>query len=165
MLSESQNIETYKMLGQVAMCSGGSEFKISWAMSLLEQGLETENLATLATLLKPVNEFEAEDYFNRVLAELSIDRPNDEAAIEGYVKVLTDEVVKGYLSPESGVSMIYTANVQLGYPGSLGEFTALEDEWYCECINGWSKQKRNEEIIKACKEAHEVLNYPRISKA
>ncbi len=165
MLSESQYIETYKMLGQVAICPGGSEFKISWAMSLLEQGLETENLATLATLLKPVNEFEADDFFNRVLVELSIDRPSYEAAIEGYVKVLTDEVVKGYLSPELGVSMIYTANEQLGYLGSLGEFTILEDEWYCECINGWSKQKRNDEIIKACKDAYEALNYPYINNA
>ncbi|AUI88117.1 hypothetical protein BS333_17295 [Vibrio azureus] len=165
MLSESQNIETYKMLGQVAMCAGGSEFKISWAMSLLEQGLETENLAILATLLKPVNEFEADDYFNRVLAELSITRPSDEAAIEGYVKVITDEVTKGYLLPESAVSKICAANVRLDYPGFLGEFTTLEDEWYCECINGWSKQKRNEEIIKACKEAYEALNYPYIREA
>ena len=112
-----------------------------------------------------MNEFEADDYFNRVLVELGIERPSDEAAIEGYAKVLTDEVAKGYLSPESAVSMIYSANVRLDYPGSLGNFTALEDEWYCECINGWSKQKRNEEIIKACKEAYEVLNYPNISKA
>lgn len=87
MLSDSQKIETYKVLGQVAMGCGGSEHKCAWALSLLEQGIETENLAILATLQKPINEFEADDYFNRVLRELSIERPNDEDAIEGYARV------------------------------------------------------------------------------
>jgi hypothetical protein len=165
MLSESQKIETYKALGQVAMGCGGSEYKCAWAMSLLEQGLETQNLAILATLLKPINEFEADDYFNRVLKELSIERPNDEKAIEGYAKVLMKEVVDGSLGPEVGASMIYSANVKLDYPGSFGEFTVLEDEWYCESINGWSKEQRRNEIIKACKEAYEVISYPNILKA
>ena len=165
MLSESQKIETYKTLGLVSMCSGGSEFKIKWAMSLLEQGVETENLAVLATMLKPVNEFEGDEYFDKVLGELSIIRPSKQDSIEGYAKVLAKEVVEGQLQPESGVTMIYSANVQLDYPGPLGEFTSLEDEWYCECINGWSKQQRAEEIVKACKEAFEALKYPRLFKA
>ena len=165
MLSESQKIETYKALGQVAMGCGGSEYKCAWAMSLLEQGVETENLAILATLLKPVNEFEADDYFNRVLTELDIERPNNEAAIEGYAKVLMKEVIESSLAPEDGASMIYSANVKLDYPGSFGEFTVLEDEWYCESINGWSKEQRKNEIIKACKEAYGIVNYPNIFKA
>jgi hypothetical protein len=165
MLTESQKLETYKALGQVAMCSGGSEHKIAWAMSMLEQGVETESLAILATLLKPVNEFEADDYFNRVLGELGIERPNAEAAIEGYAKVLTKEVFENQLSPELGAAMIYAANVRLGYPSSFGEFTVLEDEWYCECINGWSKQQRKDEIVKACREAYEALSYPSVFKA
>lgn len=165
MFSDSQKIETYKALGQIAMVSGGSEYKCAWAMSLLEQGVDTPNLAILATLLKPINEFEADDYFNRVLKELNIDRPSDEGAIEGYARVLMKEVIDGSLAPEIGASMIYGANIKLGYPESFGEFTVLEDEWYCECINGWSKEKRRAEIIKACKEAYEFLNYPIIFKA
>ncbi|MGI3001482.1 hypothetical protein ACRTDJ_00005 [Shewanella algae] len=165
MLSKQQKHETYRALGLAAMNSGGSEHKISWAMYLLEQGIETEHLAILATLLNPVNEFEAEDYFNRVLSELDIKRPSDDDVLEGYAKVLAQDVVDGVLSPESGVSQIYAVNVQLGYPGTLGEYTVLEDEWYCECINGWSVQKRRDEIIKACKETIEVLNYPNVFKA
>ncbi len=165
MLSESQKIGTYKALGQVAMGSGGSEYKCAWALSLLEQGLETPNLAILATLMKPINEFEADDYFNRVLNELSIERPHDEEAIEGYARVLVKEVVEGFLEPEAGASMIYSANIKLDYPSSFCEFTVLEDEWYCESINGWSKEQRKNEIIRACKEAYEVLSYPSIFEA
>ena len=165
MLSESQIIETYKVLGQIAMSSGGSGYKCAWAMSLLMQGVETPNLAILATLLKPINESEADDYFNRVLKELNIDRPSDECAIEGYARVLMKEVVEGSLAPELGASMIYSANIQLGHPESFSEFTVLEDEWYCECVNGWSKEQRRAEILKACKEAYEFLTYPVIFKA
>ncbi|MCE2596674.1 hypothetical protein K6Y31_17945 [Motilimonas cestriensis] len=165
MFSESDKHETYRVLGLAAMCSGGGEYKVDWAMYLLESGVETENLAILATLLKPVNEFEAEDYFNRVLNELKIIRPSQEAALAGYAWVLAKDIIDGVLAPDSGVSQIYAVNMALDYPGTLGEFTALEDEWYCECINGLSKQKRREEIIKACNECLEVLQYPDVFKA
>lgn len=167
MLSELQKIETYKVLGKVAMGgrASGSKHKVAWAMSLLEQGVETNSLAILATLLKPVNEFEADDYFNRVLIELGIHRPGKESAIEGYAKVLTKEVFEGRLSPKAGASLIYEANVQLDYPAELYEFTILYNEWYCKGINSWSKEQRREEIVKACKEVYEVLNYPDIFTA
>ena len=89
MLNESQKIETYKLFGLVAMYSRGSEYKVTWAMSLLEQGLDTEHLAILATLLKPLNAFEVEDYFQRALLELGVRYPCSKQAIEGYVKVLS----------------------------------------------------------------------------
>ena len=53
MFSESQKIETYKAMGQIAMVCGGSEYKCAWAMSLLEQGVDTPYIAILATLIKP----------------------------------------------------------------------------------------------------------------
>lgn len=164
MFNKSQKRETYRVLGLAAMCSGGSEYKVSWAIYLLEQGIETEHLAILASLLNPVNEFEAEAYFNTVLNELGIVRPNEEAALEGYAKVLAQAVVDGALAPEDGVSQIYAVNVQLDYPGTLSEYTSLEDKWYCERIHGWSAQHRRSEIINACKETIDVLNYPELFK-
>ncbi|MCX2524439.1 hypothetical protein [Larsenimonas rhizosphaerae] len=164
MFTESQKIETYKMLGQVAMCSGGSEYKIAWAMSLLEQGVASPNLDILATLSKPVNEFEADDYFNRVLTELGILWPGDEAAIEGYAKVISLEVIEGQISPESGASRMYALYAPLNYPDPLHEFSSLDDEWYCECINGWSEQQRRDEIVRACKEAYEAFCFPCVFK-
>jgi hypothetical protein len=155
--TDSQKEETYKTLGLAAMHSGGAEYKVSWAMYLLEDGIETDDLLILATLLKPWNEFEVEDYFNRTLHELDIERPTSEKAIEKYIKVVASEAINEVVSPGVAVAKIYEANIQLGYPGELGEFTSLEDEWYCECINGWSKEKRNEEILKACREIINVF--------
>ena len=165
MLTDLQKLETYKMLGLISLCSGGGEHKIKWAMYLLENYIESENLAILATLLKPINEFEVDEYFNSVLRELGISMPSRSQAIEGYAKVLVKEVIERSISLESVASKIYEVNVQLGYLKKLREFTVLEDEWYCEHINGWSKKQREEEIIKASKAAYETLNYPKIFKA
>ncbi|MES9972425.1 MAG: hypothetical protein ABW092_20520 [Candidatus Thiodiazotropha sp.] len=133
-------------------------------MYLLENGVECDTLAVLASLLKPINEFEADDLFNKVLGELHITKPSDEAAIEGYVKVLLNEVIEKSLSPEIGIGKIYAANIELGYPRSLDAFISLEDEWYCEHVIGWSKERRDAEIVKACAGVVDLLKFPNVFK-
>ena len=165
MLTPAQKLETIKAFGLIAMTVGGSELKVNWAMSLLEQGVETENLCVLASLLKPLNEFEVDEFFNIVISELDLKLPKPEEAVEGYAKILAHEVIQGIISPEIGASNIYDANVFLDYPELFAEYTIYEDEWYCEHINGWSKEKRREEIIKACKVSYGLLGYPCINKA
>ncbi|MEG3753732.1 hypothetical protein [Psychromonas arctica] len=164
MLTSTQELETIKAFGLIAMTVGGSKLKVNWAMSLLEQGVETENLCILASLLNPLNEFEVDEHFNIVISELDLKFPKLEEAVEGYVKILAHEVIRGMLPPEDGASKIYDANVFLGYPESFSEYTIYEDEWYCEHINGWSKEKRQEEIIQACKVSFGLLRYPSIIK-
>ncbi len=165
MFDRLQKRETYRVLGLAAMHSGGSEYKISWAMHLLEQGIETSSLAILASLLSPVNEFEAEDYFNIVLSELGIERSDDESVLKGYAKALAQDVLEGVLSPEVAVSQINEINILLGYPDELAEYISLDDEWYCECINGWSEEQRRHEIIEACKDVDSKFTYPEMFKA
>ena len=162
MLSEQQKIDTYKTLGLIAMDSGGGQLKVDWAMRLLEQGIETQSLAILATLQKFINEFEADEYFSKVLSELNIIHPNKTDAIQGYVKVVASEVIEGITPPDVGASMIYRANVNLDYPEYLGDFVSLDDEWYCEHINGWSVEQRASEIIKVCREVYGSISYPNL---
>ena len=164
MLSQMQKHETYKVLGLAAMSSTSSKHKISWAMTLLEQGVEAENLSILATLSNPVNEFEADDYFDRTLRELGIEMPSYDCALEGYAKALATDVVNGVLSPEEGASKLYGIKVKLENSEPLAEYSVLDDESFCE-LNGWSKQKRKDEIIKACKETIRQFNYPKVFKA
>jgi len=92
-------------------------------------------------LLSPLNQFEVDEYFSIVISELELTIPCPEGAIEGYVKILTYEVIRGVLSPEIGVSKIYDANVFLDYPESFAEYMTYEDGGYYEHINGWSKEK------------------------
>ncbi|MES2826067.1 MAG: hypothetical protein V4732_20875 [Pseudomonadota bacterium] len=80
MLTEFLKLVTYKMLGLISLCSGGSDHKIKWAMYLLENNVESENLEILATLLKPINEFEVDEYFHRILRELDILMPSKSEA-------------------------------------------------------------------------------------
>ena len=116
MLTPAQELETIKAFGLIAMTLGGSELKVNWAMSLIEQGVATENLCVLASLLNPLNEceFEVDEYFNIVISELDLKFPKPEEAVEGCAKILAHEVIRGVLSPEIGVSKIDDANVFLG---------------------------------------------------
>ena len=148
------------VLGQAALYPGGAEYKVAWAMRLFESGIESESLAILATLMAPVNAFEADAYFLKVLSELGITPPDREQALRGYARALAKKVVSNTLAPDIGVAKIYEVNVHLDYPGLFAEFTALEDEWYCESIQGWSQQRRNLEIVNACEILCAKLHYP-----
>ncbi|WP_444892124.1 hypothetical protein ACJJIE_10365 [Microbulbifer sp. TRSA001] len=160
MLSKSQLFETYRVLGLAAMHPAGAEYKVAWAMTLLESGADTESLAELATFQPPFNEFEIDDYFGRVLKELAIARPPDDDSLMGYAKVIAQECVEGKIKPEIAASKLYSANVDLDYPEYLNHFTELEDEWYCEHINGWTRDQRKNEIIKACQALDNSIKFP-----
>ncbi len=165
MLTDEQKEEAYIILGYTAMVSGGAEQKVKWAMYMLESGAESDDLAILATFTPLFNDFEVEDYFNRVLTQLEIKRPDKKEAIYGYVKAMVKKALQSEVMPDEVVAKIYQANIKLDYPSELGEFIALEDEWYCDHVNGWSKEKRHSEILKACKDVYEELEYPDAFKA
>ena len=64
------------------------------------------------------------------------------------------EMIRGALSAEEGVVLISEVNVCLGHPDELSRFPRLNDQWLCEHFEGWSEERRREEIIRAC---HELL--------
>ena len=162
MLTSQQKILTYKTLGLIAMTSGGGERKVKWAMTLLEEGVESETIAILATLQKFINEFEADDYFNRVLKELTIVKPSAEEALRGYVKVISLEVINGDIKPLEGAAYLDRVNSVLEYPEYLNGFIALADDWYSEHIDGLSFKQREKKIIDLCHETYKNIQYPEI---
>ena len=165
MLTEQQYIDTFKAMGLIAMETHGGEAKVNWAMSLLEQGVETDSLSILATLKKFINEFEADDYFNRVLKELNISRPDRKGAVLGYAKVIALEVTQGKITSSEGVSLLHYAYINIDYASELGEYVVLKDEEYLKDVNGWSESQINLERINACKETYAALVYPNITGA
>ena len=162
MLSEFQIHETYRVFGLEVMHSANGKYKVNWALRLIESGLESEDLFCLAGFSMPLNQFEIDDYFNRALQGLSIKRPADHDALWGYAKLLSIDMMNGRLSPLKGVSLIYEINVLLDYPEQLSEYTELNDEWYCECIHGWSSQERYQRIVKASQDLVDLIEYPSI---
>lgn len=165
MVTELIEKETHKLFG---ISSGGvkaADEKVKWAMFLLENGIEVEDISSLAMLTKPYNEFEADQYFQNVLKELKIKKPGDEEALWNYAFITAKEVIDRELAPEKGIEFLYGVNIELDYPNQLGRFSDLEDEWYCINVIGMTKHERNKAIVAACKDLIEIIDEPELHKA
>lgn len=165
MLTEKQRNITYRVLGLTAIRQGGAEFKVEWALSLLETGLGSDNILILASLLAPLDEFETDHYFRLVLDELNIQDMSREQAIEGYAKVLSQEVANGSIKPETAIDQLARINSTLDYPAEYQATNLLEDEWYCTHILGWTAERRTEEIVKACEQLSLTLHFPPLEQS
>jgi hypothetical protein len=66
---------------------------VDWAFSMLENGISSTSLNILASLKEPLNIFEIEDYFNRVLKELNLREPSHEESAKYYIQFLLREII------------------------------------------------------------------------
>ncbi|TDL85937.1 hypothetical protein E2R55_23345 [Vibrio vulnificus] len=54
---------------------------VNWAIHMLEKDFSTQSLNILSSFSEPLNIFEVEDYFSRIIRELSLQEPlHDECA-------------------------------------------------------------------------------------
>ncbi|ARF18658.1 hypothetical protein [Sporosarcina ureae] len=66
---------------------------IGWAFYMLHNEKSTPSLNVLVSLIKPLNIFEVEEYFNRAINELNIAKPSYEESAGHYVRYLLREIV------------------------------------------------------------------------
>ncbi|WP_432352058.1 hypothetical protein [Sporosarcina sp. A2] len=66
---------------------------IGWAFYVLHNGKSTPSLNVLVSLIKPLNIFEVEEYFNRAINELNISRPSYEESARHFVRYLLREII------------------------------------------------------------------------
>lgn len=67
---------------------------IEWAFYMLHNGKSSPSLNVLVSLIKPVNIFEVEEYFNRSMNELNIAKPSYEESARHYIRYLLKEIVE-----------------------------------------------------------------------
>jgi hypothetical protein len=166
-LTDAQIKLLFPVLMQEQLSSSTSGVKIEWALSLLAQGVETKSLLGLVSLTKPVNEFEADNYFNGTLEELGIKRPDNSYLINSYVKYIVEKILHGELLPEVGMEKLsalhsYSRLVAFKTPSIIVDALILSDDYACESLKNMSVQERRDEIICACKEANLTLQYARL---
>jgi len=82
-----------------------------------------------------------------------------------YAYVVAQEILEGDLSYENGLELLCGVNIALDYPDDLGEFTALQDEWYYSHLYGLTKKQRNMAVVTACKELVGVIAKPELIMA
>lgn len=66
---------------------------IGRAFYMLHNGKSTPSLNVLVSLIKPLNTFEVEEYFNRAINELHIAKPSYEESARHYVRYLLREII------------------------------------------------------------------------
>ena len=66
---------------------------IVWAFHMLHNEKSTPSLNVLVSLIKPLNIFEVEEYFNRAINELNIAKPSYQESARHYVRYLLRDVI------------------------------------------------------------------------
>ena len=88
MILEKPVLWTFKILMEKTFNSDIDESWINWAMEMMEEGFENENLFILAGISKPYNQFELQELTTKVLKELNLDYSNQNLVIRNYVYYL-----------------------------------------------------------------------------
>ncbi|MYL33359.1 hypothetical protein GLW08_08660 [Pontibacillus yanchengensis] len=67
---------------------------INWSHSLLENNISSPSLNIIATFSFEDNIFEVEEYFNKALNELEIQKPSFEVSTRAYIELLANKIIK-----------------------------------------------------------------------
>lgn len=116
---------------------------VDWAIDLLRQGTETENVLILASFTKPADLYEVRPYVTAALRDLRIEEKEGDDAVRGYVCFRLQEIIDGhrvrenlyelkdlYTDLDLGLSLFYFAyfawkDLEEGYPNFYLEGAGL----------------------------------------
>lgn len=145
---------TYQLLGQRLLTWYDSKILVDWAITLLENGFDSESLQILAGLDNEDSEIR-EKYFWKATKELNINIDKQEIdLINFYVDNLVDEVISGSVSPKYGLQMMCDVARKTDYNEKFMPFYMLdEDVDYLDysgqslTVNGLTKENTDQYII------------------
>ncbi|RUT28046.1 hypothetical protein EJP77_18700 [Paenibacillus zeisoli] len=88
----------------------------NWAYKLLETGIESNQLYMLASMNESENEFKYQDYFQRTLNDLNINKPEFEECARIFVGELCLEILNNSRNLFDVVKDIFKVSVELEHP-------------------------------------------------
>lgn len=99
-----------------------------WAVSCLEQDLDTKNIRILASMFEANSLSEIDMYFRRSLAELGWKFPEEKECLEKYAKLIAQQILDKTIFPKDGCRKIYeisTVLEQIDYPSPFMNWSGL----------------------------------------
>jgi hypothetical protein len=103
---------------------------INWAIDMLCNGIETDNLYILAGETEPMNQFEAKKLVLNIFDELKIDYSNKDKIIKDYVLYLIQKVYNNELGKYEMLNKIYLLDNEINqnkvYLGILLNYIGLK---------------------------------------
>jgi len=96
------------IFGKRALQQLSADDYAAWAGEMLVQGYDSRSLRILAGLDKFTNTFEAENYFARSLAELTLTPPDSDTDIRAYACEIARQIIEDKITSKDGVRALYS---------------------------------------------------------
>ena len=126
-----------------------TEDYVNWSIKLLENGVTSPSVNIISSLSSGENIFEVEEYFNRALNELGIQKPTFEICARAYLGHLANKIIKekNHSLTFDFTYMIYRIVASdLDYPDDLMEWYEIS-EMIDEQRNGDTPLEFNESQV------------------
>jgi len=120
--------ETYRLLAQKLLTNFDNRKFVNWAVMLLENGYETENIKILAGLDKSPSQ-EIEKYFEMSLKDLKFKgEKSANELIEIYAEHIINDVLIGAMNPSLGLSKMLDIVIATDYNSKYLQFFQLDED-------------------------------------
>jgi hypothetical protein len=120
--------ETYRLLAQKLLTNFDNRKFVNWAVMLLENGYESENIMILAGLDKSPSQ-EIEKYFEMSLKDIKfIVEKSENELVEIYAEYIINEVLKGAMIPSLGLSKMLDIVIATDYNSKYILFFQLDED-------------------------------------
>jgi hypothetical protein len=119
------NEETNALIAKLYLRKTSARDFSDWAVSCLEQGLDTKNIRILAAMFDVDSFSEINDYFQRALADLNWSFPEKDECLERYTKFIARQILEKKIAPQTGCAILLDIFYSLEYPNYLSEINSL----------------------------------------
>ena len=99
---------------------------VDWAVKLLVNGIESENIVILAGL-DFSDSWEREEYFFKCLEDLNIEIPSEEETFYSLSLIIAKKALNNELEPQTALKMMFKIVVASDYDGKYIDFLSLDD--------------------------------------
>jgi len=135
-------VSTYRVLMKKAFNEDIDKTWIDWAIEMIREGYESDNLYILAGITKPYNQFELQRLTDKVFADLNLDYEDKLLMIRNYIYYLISTSLNepsNYLSTLKEIKDICIAlDMEQEYMDFYLLYFAKDDlnesevQWYCD---------------------------------
>ncbi len=120
--------QTYYLIADRILGKSDSKIYVDWAVDMIQNGHETENILILAGLDSSDTE-EREKYFRESLNDLKIDYPDNEKELRSFYSTsLANKVVTGKVSPQIGLKKMTELVYATDYSNEFLAFADLDED-------------------------------------
>ena len=131
---------------------------VEWAYSMVENQYTSSALNILAFLEEPINIFEVEQLFQRVIGELTLDEPTYAEQVNAQIQYLLQQIITNQESAMDYAYDLYKVYVKsFGYEDDktmiwLYLTDMIDDLKYGDNVNNYTKNSVERSILQAAKE-------------